>query len=107
MTNLEPDTKYSYKVGNDEHGWSNAFDFKSAPNTPQTVNFVAFGDQDISQAAHNTSFFVKKEVEENDSAFTLHFGDLGYARYCHHSFNIFRCPAPAQHSNIYQKLALK
>ena len=79
MSDLEPDTKYHYQVGNEEHGWSDVFNFKSAPNNPRSVRFVAFGDQDISQAAYNTSFYVRKEIEENDSEFTLHFGDLGYA----------------------------
>merc|ERR1712241_1422528 len=56
MIDLEPDTKYFYKVGNGEIGQSDVFSFQSAPNYPRDIRFVAFGDQDISQAAHNTSF---------------------------------------------------
>ena len=79
MDNLIPDTNYSYRVGNDDHGWSEVFTFKSAPVTPRAVRFVAFGDQSIGEAAKNTSYYVKKEVAENGAEFTLHFGDLGYA----------------------------
>ena len=79
MINLEPDTRYSYLVGNDEDGWSKIFNFKSAPDYPKNVRFVAFGDQEIQESSQNTSYFVKKEVEENGSEFTIHFGDLGYA----------------------------
>ena len=71
--------RYVYRVGNDEHGWSDEHNFQSAPNTPRTVRFVGFGDQSIEQGGKNTSYYVKKEVEENGSEFTLHFGDLGYA----------------------------
>ena len=79
IINLEPNTRYSYMVGNNEHGWSKVFNFKSAPDYPKNVRFVAFGDQEIHESSHNTSYFVKKEVEENGSEFTIHFGDLGYA----------------------------
>ena len=79
MDELIPDTSYSYQVGNAEHGWSDIFKFQSAPDHTRTVRFVGFGDQDISKAGKNTSYYVKKEVEENGSEFTLHFGDLGYA----------------------------
>merc|ERR1719400_1901079 len=79
MINLEPDTRYSYMVGNDEYGWSKVFNFKSAPDYQKNVRFVAFGDQEIHESSHNTSYYIKKEVEENGSEFTVHFGDLGYA----------------------------
>ena len=79
MVDLLPDNGYSYRVGNDEHGWSDVFSFQSAPNSQGPVSFVAFGDADIEEAAKNTSYYVKKEIDEKGSAFTLHFGDLGYA----------------------------
>ena len=79
MDELVPDTRYAYRVGNDEHGWSDEHNFQSAPNVPRTVRFVGFGDQSFSQAGKNTSYYVKKEIDENGSEFTLHFGDLGYA----------------------------
>ena len=79
MDELIPDMRYSYRVGNDEHGWSNAINFQAAPDTRRTVRFVGFGDQSFSRAGQNTSYYVKKEIEENGSEFTLHFGDLGYA----------------------------
>ena len=78
MDKLTPDTSYSYRVGNKE-GWSDIFTFQSAPDITRTVSFVAFGDQDIEEAAKTTSYYVKKEIEENGSEFILHFGDLGYA----------------------------
>ena len=79
MVDLLPDNRYSYRVGNDQHGWSEVFSFMSAPNSQKPIRFLAFGDADIEEAAKNTSYFVKKEIDENGSAFTLHFGDLGYA----------------------------
>ena len=79
MYDLIPDSRYAYRVGNDEDGWSDEYHFQSAPSEPRTVRFVVFGDQDIGQAGKNTSYYVKKEVEENGSEFTLHIGDLGYA----------------------------
>merc|ERR1712038_567390 len=50
MNNLEPDTRYYYQVGNDEHGWSDIYTFRSAPNHSRSVRFVAFGDEDITEA---------------------------------------------------------
>jgi len=78
MDKLVPDTEYSYQVGNDQHGWSKVFNFRSAPDHPRATRFVAFGDQDITEAGKNTSYYVLKELNEKRSEFTLHFGDLGY-----------------------------
>ena len=35
MYNLAPDTRYAYRVGNDEHGWSDEYQFQSAPDQPR------------------------------------------------------------------------
>jgi hypothetical protein len=81
LTGLTPDTRYFYQVGNDETGFSRVLTFRTAPvpGPGSPVRFVAFGDQDLGEAAHNTSLGVEREILENDSRFTLHFGDLGYA----------------------------
>ena len=60
MVYVVPDTRYFYCVGNDdEHGWSKVFTFQSAPDYSRPVRFVVFGDQDIGQAAENTSYYGK------------------------------------------------
>ena len=59
MYNLDPDTRYAYRVGNDEHGWSDEYNFQSAPSGSRTVRFVGFGDQSFSQAGQNTSYYVR------------------------------------------------
>ena len=60
MVYVIPDTRYFYCVGNDdEHGWSKVFTFQSAPDYFHPVRFVVFGDQDIGQAAENTSYYGK------------------------------------------------
>ena len=79
MTNLAPNMLYFYQYGNDVQGWSSVYSFRSAPATPRNVRFVAYGDQDLSDGARNTSRYVSYEATQRDLDFVVHFGDLGYS----------------------------
>jgi len=43
ITNLQPNTKYYYKVGSDEYGWSDVKSFKTAKASGNTI-IAVFGD---------------------------------------------------------------
>ncbi|WIM67166.1 fibronectin type III domain-containing protein [Corynebacterium breve] len=81
ITGLTPATSYSYQIGSDEGGWSNAYEF-TTDDGDDTWNFLAFADAQIG---------VDLKIEENgqawrdatrtatqtypDSAFLMHLGD--------------------------------
>ena len=78
LNGLTPDTMYYYQYGGPA-GWSATFSFHTAPSKSRGVHFIAFGDQDISEAGRNTSRFVSQEAVNSSLDFVCHFGDLGYA----------------------------
>ena len=59
MAELVGTEVFVYVGNDDEHGWSKVFTFQSAPDYSRPVRFVVFGDQDIGQAAENTSYYGK------------------------------------------------
>ena len=74
--NLDPDTKYLYRVGDGADHWSEAIEFKTASRSPEPFKFIYFGD------AQNDVLFKWSRViraaysEAPDASFILHAGDL-------------------------------
>lgn len=73
---LNPDTKYLYRVGDGVDHWSEAIEFKTASDTSAPFKFIYFGD------AQNDVLFKWSRVmraaysEAPDASFILHAGDL-------------------------------
>ena len=92
LQNLEPDTKYAYKVGiTGGQGivWSDVYEFQSAPivDNPDdyTFSYLVYADQGVPDAknfcgANETAKLATREVQNNNVRMVHHFGDLSYAR---------------------------
>jgi hypothetical protein len=81
LDTLRPGTTYYYGVGHDgfdpaspEHR-STIHSFRTAPATPRTFTFTAFGDQGVSEAAATNDHVLLRQ----SPAFHLHAGDICYA----------------------------
>ncbi|MGV9451452.1 purple acid phosphatase family protein [Streptomyces sp. NPDC003635] len=81
LDDLLPDTTYYYGVGHD--GFDPAevphratiASFRTAPASPKSFVFTAFGDQGVSDAAEASDHLLLRQ----DPAFHLHAGDICYA----------------------------
>eukprot|EP00160_Parvularia_atlantis_P016812 Unigene5513_Nuclearia_a/m.16872 Unigene5513_Nuclearia_a/g.16872 ORF Unigene5513_Nuclearia_a/g.16872 Unigene5513_Nuclearia_a/m.16872 type:complete len:592 (-) Unigene5513_Nuclearia_a:51-1826(-) len=79
LTGLRPATRYYYRFGTREHGFSSERSFRSAPvvGTPGT-RFIAYGDMGEETPA-GPSVAKRVQAEAADMDFILHFGDVSYA----------------------------
>lgn len=81
LDGLRPGTPYYYGVGHDgfdpasPRNRSTISDFRTAPATPETFTFTAFGDQGVSEAASTNDNVLLRQ----NPAFHLHAGDICYA----------------------------
>ena len=75
LTNLQPGTKYFYKVGDQVGGWSKMFTFRTAQSNPKSFTFTAYGDHGVTKEA---AINVQNVLKENP-AFHLLLGDISYA----------------------------
>ena len=84
LENLLPSTTYFYRVGIDQHGWSQIYSFTNRPsNKDQSVYLIAYGDMGLSpvqRGAKSTIDRVTKRVLSNNVTCLLHIGDISYAR---------------------------
>lgn len=74
LTQLTPDTKYSYRIHNDDTGMdSEVHSFRTAPSEKQAFSFIYLGD------THNDTIVesvLNKAIKESpDAAFLIHSGD--------------------------------
>lgn len=81
MTNLEPSETYFYKVGDNEEGWSDVYEFIATPETGTMgsrgpLRFGVWGDMGSSNAAILSS--VTEEVAAGNFDMILHVGDFAY-----------------------------
>ncbi|GAB4310121.1 MAG: hypothetical protein Kow0069_10050 [Promethearchaeota archaeon] len=82
LTGLQPNTRYYYRVGSDEGGWSTERTFLSAHdvNTAAAAGsfkFVAYGDTRTNAADRREVLdAILWEVQNNDVRFVLHDGDI-------------------------------
>ncbi len=84
LEDLRPSTRYYYRVGTDEHGWSAIYLFTNRPaNKEEAVNLIAYGDMGLSPVepgAQSTIERVTARVMSVNFTCLLHIGDISYAR---------------------------
>eukprot|EP01006_Ploeotia_vitrea_P021234 TRINITY_DN53590_c0_g1_i1.p1 TRINITY_DN53590_c0_g1~~TRINITY_DN53590_c0_g1_i1.p1 ORF type:complete len:606 (+),score=52.50 TRINITY_DN53590_c0_g1_i1:16-1833(+) len=81
---LQPSTQYQYQYGNQHDGWSDTYQFTTAPpvghtNNNNKVRFIAFGDHSITKGAVSTAKGIYGFAQRKEIDFVLHIGDFGYA----------------------------
>ena len=84
LKDLRPSTTYYYRVGTDEHGWSQVYSFTNRPADKQeSVYMIAYGDMGLAPVqpgAHSTIPRLIARVNSTNVASVLHIGDISYAR---------------------------
>ena len=73
--NLNPNTLYAYRVGNDEN-WSEWIQFKTANDTYSPTQFVYFGDAQNDILNHWSRVIRMAYQTAPDASFVIHAGDL-------------------------------
>jgi len=84
LEDLRPSTAYYYRVGTNEHGWSDIYSFINRPaDKEEAVNLIAYGDLGLSPVepgAKSTIDRVTARVLSTNFTCLLHIGDISYAR---------------------------
>jgi phosphodiesterase/alkaline phosphatase D-like protein len=84
LEDLQPSTTYFYRVGTDQHGWSQIYSFTNRPsNKDESVYLIAYGDMGVSPVepgAKSTIDRVISRVTSKNVTCLLHIGDISYAR---------------------------
>ena len=84
MEDLRPLTTYYYRVGTDEHGWSDIYSFTNRPaDSNEAVNLIVYGDMGLSPVepgAKSTIDHVTTRVASTNVTCVVHIGDISYAR---------------------------
>ena len=80
MADLQPSTRYYYRVGSDATGWSDMYSFVTAPPAGSSVPFkvAVFGDTQNNE--FNTEFekteSIIKSLAAYNTDFSIHYGDI-------------------------------
>ena len=84
LDDLRPSTTYYYRVGTNEHGWSDIYFFTNRPdNLNEAVNFIAYGDMGLTPVepgAKATLEHVTERIRSINVTCLIHIGDISYAR---------------------------
>jgi hypothetical protein len=84
LEDLRPSTRYYYRVGTDEHGWSAVLSFTNRPaNKEESVYIIAYGDMGLAPVeagAKPTIDRVTARISSTNTTCVLHIGDITYAR---------------------------
>ena len=81
LEDLRPSTTYFYRVGTNEHGWSDVYSFTNRPaNKNEAVYMIAYGDLGLSPGATSTAQRLTAKVTSTNVTCLLHIGDISYAR---------------------------
>jgi 3',5'-cyclic AMP phosphodiesterase CpdA len=75
FTELQPETLYTYRVGNGMH-WSEWFQFRTAAQTARPFSFIYFGDSQNDLRSQWSRVIRGAWKEAPQAAFMLHAGDL-------------------------------
>lgn len=75
LENLEPGTTYTYTVGNEEHGWSEPAEFRTAPGKTEPFSFIYMGDAQNGLDRWGT-LLKNAYREQPNAAFYIMAGDL-------------------------------
>jgi len=74
--NLEPNTKYLYRVGDGGDFWSEWIEFRTASDKPDPFSFVYFGDAQNDVLSHWSRVIRAAYAKAPTAGFFLHAGDL-------------------------------
>ncbi|CAF3702659.1 unnamed protein product [Rotaria sp. Silwood1] len=84
LEDLRSSTKYYYRVGTDQHGWSSIYSFTNRPaNKDEPVYMIAYGDMGLAPYApgsKSTMDRVTPRILLTNITCLLHIGDISYAR---------------------------
>ena len=84
LEDLRASTTYYYRVGTDEHGWSQVYSFTNRPADKQEpVYIIAYGDMGLAPVepgAKSTLERLITRVNSTNVTSVLHIGDISYAR---------------------------
>jgi hypothetical protein len=78
ITGLKPDTRYYYRCGDAQGGWSEVHSFVSATDQPRPFSIAVYGDMGVHNS-RNTIARVKDLVNSSAIDWVLHVGDISYA----------------------------
>jgi phosphodiesterase/alkaline phosphatase D-like protein len=79
IEDLEPKTRYFYRVGNEQDGWSQEFSFVTASNDlSDPIRAVVIGDMGIFNS-EDTIAALTGLVDSDSVDMILHVGDISYA----------------------------
>eukprot|EP01004_Peranema_trichophorum_P002631 NODE_1675_length_1850_cov_43.215981_g1420_i0.p1 GENE.NODE_1675_length_1850_cov_43.215981_g1420_i0~~NODE_1675_length_1850_cov_43.215981_g1420_i0.p1 ORF type:complete len:585 (-),score=122.44 NODE_1675_length_1850_cov_43.215981_g1420_i0:95-1801(-) len=81
LFNLKPSTKYYYKCGDSEAGWSGEYYFTTAPTAQPKQGFVVsvYGDMGFGVPGHAVETRTSLEKLKSEVNFVWHVGDVAYA----------------------------
>ncbi len=80
LADLQPSTRYYYRVGSDMTGWSDMYSFKTAqpPGSSEPFKVAVFGDTQNNE--FNTEFEKTERIIESlttyNTDFSIHYGDI-------------------------------
>ena len=84
MEDLRPSMRYYYRVGTNEHGWSEIYSFTNRPaDANEAVNLIVYGDMGLSPVepgAKSTIDHVITRATSTNITCVVHIGDISYAR---------------------------
>ena len=83
MYNLQPGTRYNYRVGDVKGGWSDIWTFSTIPSNAGTVarplRLVQIGDMGYANKSDDTVAAIIAEIDKGNVDMVLHVGDVSYA----------------------------
>ena len=80
VTGLAAASKYYYRAGSEQYGWSPQYHFRTAPadGTPHNTTFVLYGDMGVDYSSTSIEL-IGKLAADDDIDFVVHNGDIAYA----------------------------
>jgi len=79
LENLSPDTQYFYRVGDETDGFTQEFNFNTAPSNLRPFTFALIGDMGIVPGGFLVADKMAGDLVNYPVEFYVHAGDLAYA----------------------------